>query len=733
MIKKTIGGDRLGSGNRMKAELHNYERSTHNLGNVFRSTMAPGVLVPFYKKLALNGDTWSIDLTTLVRTMPAIGPLFGSYKLQLDIFQCPIRLYNGILHNNMTKIGMDMAKVKLPILPLDAIALNASLTNIRNYDTHQHSSSSLAAYLGIRGVASIKDTDFNTQMVTRSFNAVPFLAYYDIFKNYYANKQEEKAYVIRGKGSIDNQSKLGEIYRQNESSTYKIYSMESGTLLKNQSFTDITGQSYSQYAYWKLNWEFGNAIFQNKVSEYFRTEGRWVIRIPRGAYSRMNENWFVNLAIYESTDNGANWTKTTNKIIDFNNTSYVKVNYKGDYIELELTSAINTFIPSETGKIKGILFEGIYYKNLIYYSSETVIQSFDLKNIDDMRIAILQNTSLNTQYDITMDVGYPYQALWDTSPDGLQNNIGKMNGLVLKTYQSDIFNNWLSTEWIDGLNGISAITAVSTASGSFTMDALNLAHKVYNMLNRIAISGGTYEDWQEAVYGEDAIRRAESPIYCGGMSGTIAFEEVVSTADTNTDTAGDQPLGSLAGKGTLVNADGGHVEIHVNEPSYIIGIASITPIIDYCQGNDFDMTEIESLDDLHKPALDQIGYQNVMVERAAWWATTQDPNDGSIAKSGGGKIPAWLEYMTSINQVYGDFADGELSFMTLTRNYEVGDALYNGTNQYTHVKDWTTYINPTKYNYQFANTKIDAQNFWVQIGINAIARRKMSAKVIPNL
>ena len=85
--------------------------------------------------------------------------------------------------------------------------------------------------------------------------------------------------------------------------------------------------------------------------------------------------------------------------------------------------------------------------------------------------------------------------------------------------------------------------AVDTSEGSFKIDALNLAQKVYNMLNRIAVSGGSYEDWQEAVYGEDAIRRAESPIYCGGLQSEIVFEEIVSTAATS------DPLGTLALKG----------------------------------------------------------------------------------------------------------------------------------------------------------------------------------------
>ena len=60
---------------------------------------------------------------------------------------------------------------------------------------------------------------------------------------------------------------------------------------------------------------------------------------------------------------------------------------------------------------------------------------------------------------------------------------------VGKTYDSDIYQNWVNTDWIDGSNGINEITAVNVADGKLTMDALNLAQKVYNMLNRIAISG----------------------------------------------------------------------------------------------------------------------------------------------------------------------------------------------------------------------------------------------------
>ena len=38
---------------------------------------------------------------------------------------------------------------------------------------------------------------------------------------------------------------------------------------------------------------------------------------------------------------------------------------------------------------------------------------------------------------------------------------------------------------------------------------------------------------------------------------------------------------------------------------------AITPMIDYSQGNDFDLN-LETIDDLHKPALDGIGYQDLI-------------------------------------------------------------------------------------------------------------------------
>ena len=140
------------------------------------------------KILGLPGDTFEIDLDTRIMTHPTVGPLFGNFKFQADVFTCPIRLYNAMLHNNTLNIGLDMSKVKLPV------AGQWTKTGSLKYGL-----GSINEYFGVKG--SPKNT--NTNNGVGDYQIIPHLAYYDIFKNYYANKQEERFYVMGG-SSIQN-------------------------------------------------------------------------------------------------------------------------------------------------------------------------------------------------------------------------------------------------------------------------------------------------------------------------------------------------------------------------------------------------------------------------------------------------------------------------------------------------------------------------------------------------
>ena len=82
----------------------------------------------------------------------------------------------------------------------------------------------------------------------------------------------------------------------------------------------------------------------------------------------------------------------------------------------------------------------------------------------------------------------------------IASNPTTMAGLAVKTYDSDVFQNWVNTELIEGVQGINEASSVAIVDNKLSMDALNLAQKVYDFLNRIAVSGGTYRDWLETVY-----------------------------------------------------------------------------------------------------------------------------------------------------------------------------------------------------------------------------------------
>jgi len=158
-----------------------------------------------------------------------------------------------------------------------------------------------------------------------------------------------------------------------------------------------------------------------------------------------------------------------------------------------------------------------------------------------------------------------------------------------------------------------------------------------------------------------------------------------------------------------------------------MGIVSLTPRLDFSQAVDFHMNH-KTMNDFHKPELSQIAFEDKITDTMAWFDTVCDQDnagDWITEFSSAGKQPAWINYMSNVNKCKGNFADKDKEmFMTLNRRYEQGD---------DGIEDLSTYIDPSVYNQIFAQRSLDSQNFWVQIGIRNMARRKMSSKLIPNL
>lgn len=655
-IVRTLGKNTLGDNNKMKVAMRDYDMSTHDISTIFRSSIGVGMLVPFCKILCQKGDIIDLNLINKTLSQPTLGPLFGSFKLQHFLFFGGFRLYNSWLHNNRTGIGMKMSDIKLPMMKANTNGIaTAATTNI--------SASALYKYLGWS-----KSKRFGANATSGVLkNGVPLLLYLDIFKNFFANTQEKKFYMLKGAGEVV--LDIQDTYQSSYKGNY--------TIGKNQEAVDITNATKIHINLTDIDFQrFWDSIKVTVIT----SEGEL-------AYKRLGQ----------LTKNATTNTITLNTI---SASPYATI------LQFFTTKETAKFIKTELGQ-------------------------YDLKLLDQIKDVILHKKGNETLIISEENVGEANNGSPELSDFVLNlrnSQANKLGGMMLKTYDSDIFNNWVQTDWIDGAGGITEITSIDITAndGKLTMDALNLQQKVYNMLNRIAVSGGTYRDWLETVYTAGKyLDRPETPVFIGGMTQYIEFDEVISKSATET-AYGSQPLGDIAAIGRGGKPlNNGHVHYQCEEPGYIIGLMAITPVIDYSQGNDFDLN-LQTIDDLHKPALDGIGYQDLIQEQMVGETSTyKNENISSIDHKSANKTVAWIDYMTNYNRTFGDFAAGEaLDFMVLNRRYEVEN---------NDITDLTTYIDPQKYIEIFADTSIDSQNFWVQTVIQATRRGNYSAKQIPFL
>lgn len=654
-MKTVFGGNRIGSGKKMTVEFEGYQRATFNLRKVVTCTASIGTVTPIYTNIGLPEDTWDVGMASEVYTNPTVGPLFGRIKGEYYWFTSDIRLYNSFLHNNKLRIGKNISQVKFPQMELTARPID--LDTVTNLDGAQVNPSSILAWLGVRGIGMAQATNQD-----RSFNAMGLLSYWDTIKNYYANQQENVGAVVH--------------------------------------YGDITPTAQTV-----TNLKYADASLTMYLS----------IPISPGVADPMP---FGPGFSFDITYAGA--TPDTKQIM---------INFQtGESISVwDLCTGAITF-PTAT-RIYGAYNSSRWGTNLVpvnyAYSTNAQpqvvapnIATFDLENIDLMREEILAFAQTSLPYVINSFGLPPYNWVVE-QPNGIPNVLMAQEGLAVKTYLNDKFNNWVETESITYINNASAVTI---SGGKFTMDQLNFSKKMYDYLNRTAVMGGSWYDWVEASWDTNVMQKSEIPVFRGGMIKDVIFQERISTAATDT-----QPLATLAGIGrTARDQQGGRLVIKINEPCILQCMMSFTPRINYSQGNKWHVL-LETMEDLFKPAFNQIGFQNDINEYRAWWTTNH--NGADWVQTAAGFLPAWLEYQTDIDEAYGNFAYGmPQDFMVFLRGYQWEETAGN-----VQIQDLTTYIDPVRYNQVFAQTSLDAMNLWVQVGLDIECRRKMSAKIMPKV
>lgn len=647
-IIKKIGGDRIGSGNKMTVGVGGYGVSTHDVSKVRRTSMSFGTIVPMYQWLMPSGSRLRLRMDALITSNALLYQLYGSAKFQLDVFSSRLAIYNPKMELNLNDQGYNISDIKFPLMRLKTNTINTA-TNISNL---QINPSALLRYLGI---SSNGQPSTPLSEVERDWNAMWMLMYYQTYKEYYANKQEKKGIMIHN-GNADN-VQVSSVYYNN------------GTTNVGMAFAPATGTYLMTPA---------AAMDINYLGGPNPTYG---VFLGRAGGALVNIFDVFNDFIYSPTVIKA-------------------INIKPQWIGA-------TFI----NWAKGTVLPG----------NVPQLVPFDLKAIDRMQMKIMANVESTTALLLTSETELPYGASLQNG-SGLYKAINTtQEGLCLGTYQSDVFNNWLDNLTINALNNKTKVKV--DANGEFSIDTLNITQKMYNYNQRIGVTDGTLEEWREMTYGNASKGKSLKPVYEGGLSKEIIFDMVVSTAATEED-----PLGTIASRGQFGSKHkGGYAQIDADEEKMVMVLAKITPRLVYNQGNDWT-GNLKTLDDLHKPVLDKIGYQNLLTDQMAGWDTVVNTATRITTTYTAGKQPAWQWYRTNYDDALGNMADSE-DYKVFGRTYE---AIEISLGRYK-IKDLTTYIDPVKFNDVFAIKSLDAMNFDVQVGIDATFTLVMSEEVIPNL
>ena len=211
------------------------------------------------------------------------------------------------------------------------------------------------------------------------------LGYWDIFKNYYANKQEKKAYFI---GSNDPLS---------------------------------------------INIDNSQIENPNNISQQIGTvneDSTIIINDPEKIYNEYNIILWVTQTIGHSPVQ-----MTVNEV------------GVGSWAENKYTIK-NLRIP--TGKT--------WWIRIIQSTAQQALETFDLEEIDKIRDEIL-TTPGNTTYQIgNITSNLKLRKMFGER--GINSKLKSTRpqyGLLLRTYNSDLYQNWINTEWIEGANGINEI------------------------------------------------------------------------------------------------------------------------------------------------------------------------------------------------------------------------------------------------------------------------------------
>lgn len=170
------------------------KKSNVNLSHISPTTLAPGNLIPISFTRIFAGDDLLFKPSAFVQAMPMNAPLVNGFKLCLEYFFVPDRLYNWDLLVDNTGVTDDPDNVQFPQIQVPVSGLEAQ--GKFSFDFSKRNTTTSSTIYKIVAPGSLADyCGFPVGMIPTfesdraSFSALKMLGVLDIYYHYYVNQQ----------------------------------------------------------------------------------------------------------------------------------------------------------------------------------------------------------------------------------------------------------------------------------------------------------------------------------------------------------------------------------------------------------------------------------------------------------------------------------------------------------------------------------------------------------------
>lgn len=330
----------------------------------------------------------------------------------------------------------------------------------------------------------------------------------------------------------------------------------------------------------------------------------------------------------------------------------------------------------------------------------------------------------------------------------LRSNLSELGGILQAQVSDDSSGSWILPEFnsltnlvlqsngfIQGYDGEQAFYG---AMQSVSARGQRVAEACTRLRERCNAAQKRVIDQIEAIYGKISqwliLNRVQ---YLGGSSTPIQISDVTSTADTfGADTGAS--LGAQAGKG-IAASRGDRIEYTAEEHGYIIGVYSIMPRQNFCQGIPKEFVR-NVASDIFTKDYEHLGFMPVQNVEVYVPETKAFASDYSVNGVFGFTEP-YYEYKRSVDILQGDmrsYTMGDINSGGIYASYNLYRLINAGLDSGSAIDFNQAFfsVGNLQFNriFEFGGTpSVNQDHFFVNFDVKCTANRPMDGFAVPTL